>query len=214
MGQIIQTNAITREMLTQDSLANIRAYLETLSSTQVAAAYQPLDSDLTEIAALTTQVYGRSLLTLANQADLQTAHGVTADNGVVDQVFSETITWSGNTAPSGTANHRYQWYRVGKIVFFRFKLEWSVLGISLTAAQFLFPSGFPAPATMSNDANGEALLFGSGGVGTVSLGGSTTSSSSVSPRLQLTSGGALEARVSFGTAGIGSLYFNGWYRCA
>ncbi len=40
------------------------------------AASQPLDSDLTAIAALTTTTYGRALLTLANQAALQAAAGL------------------------------------------------------------------------------------------------------------------------------------------
>jgi NO-binding membrane sensor protein with MHYT domain len=38
----------------------------------LAAGYQPLDSDLTAIAALTTTTYGRSLLTMANTAALAT----------------------------------------------------------------------------------------------------------------------------------------------
>jgi hypothetical protein len=37
----------------------------------LSASYQPLDSDLTAIAALTTQAYGRSLLTVANAATLR-----------------------------------------------------------------------------------------------------------------------------------------------
>jgi hypothetical protein len=40
------------------------------------AASQPLDADLTAIAALTTTAYGRALLTLANQAALQAAAGL------------------------------------------------------------------------------------------------------------------------------------------
>lgn len=41
-----------------------------LTATEGNAAYQPLDSDLTAIAALTTTSYGRALLTLANAAAL------------------------------------------------------------------------------------------------------------------------------------------------
>lgn len=41
-------------------------------------SYQPLDSDLTAIAALATTPYGRTLLTLANQAALQAAVGLAA----------------------------------------------------------------------------------------------------------------------------------------
>lgn len=47
-------------------------------STYPAGSYQPLDSDLTAIAALTTTAYGRALLTLANQGALQTAVGLPA----------------------------------------------------------------------------------------------------------------------------------------
>jgi hypothetical protein len=44
-----------------------------LTTTAAAAAYQPLDADLTAIAALTTASYGRSLLTLADAAALRTS---------------------------------------------------------------------------------------------------------------------------------------------
>ncbi len=40
------------------------------------ASYQPLDADLTAIATLATTPYGRSLLTLANQAALKSATGI------------------------------------------------------------------------------------------------------------------------------------------
>lgn len=43
--------------------------------------YQPLDSDLTAIAALSTTDFGRQLLTLANQAALQAAVGYTPFTG-------------------------------------------------------------------------------------------------------------------------------------
>jgi hypothetical protein len=48
--------------------------------------YQPLDSDLTAIAALTTTAYGQNLLTLANQAALQTAVGASTltNSGVIE----------------------------------------------------------------------------------------------------------------------------------
>jgi hypothetical protein len=44
-----------------------------LTTSAAAAAYQPLDADLTAIAALTTASYGRSLLTLADAAALRTS---------------------------------------------------------------------------------------------------------------------------------------------
>lgn len=46
------------------------------TTAQIAAAYQPLDSDLTSIAALSTTAYGRSVLELANAAAAQTLFSV------------------------------------------------------------------------------------------------------------------------------------------
>jgi len=60
----------------------------------VPAAYQPLDSDLTAIAALTTTAYGRSLLALANQAALQAEAGGSALTPGVDYPTSATVTLS------------------------------------------------------------------------------------------------------------------------
>lgn len=52
------------------------------TTSAVAAAYQPLDSDLTAIAALSTTSFGRSLLTQADAAAARSTLGVTA--GVTD----------------------------------------------------------------------------------------------------------------------------------
>jgi hypothetical protein len=60
----------------------------------VPAAYQPLDSDLTAIAALTTTSYGRGLLSLANQAALQAEAGGSALVAGVDYPTSATVTLS------------------------------------------------------------------------------------------------------------------------
>lgn len=59
----------------EDSGHNLVRYSPT---TYPAGSYQPLDSDLTAIAALSTTAYGRALLTLANQAALQSAVGLPA----------------------------------------------------------------------------------------------------------------------------------------
>jgi hypothetical protein len=60
------------------------------------ANYQPLDSDLTAIATLGTTVYGRSLLTLANQAALKAATGIPACLPLVGGTVSGNIIRSGS----------------------------------------------------------------------------------------------------------------------
>jgi len=49
---------------------------DAITAATAATTYQPLDSDLTSIAALTTTTFGRSLLTLADAAALRTSAGL------------------------------------------------------------------------------------------------------------------------------------------
>ena len=65
------------------------------------ASYQPLDSDLTAIAALATTTYGRNLLTLANQAALKSATGIPDCLPIIGG------TVSGNILRSGSGAHVY-----------------------------------------------------------------------------------------------------------
>ena len=57
-----------------------------LTSATAASTYQPLDSDLTAIAALTTTTFGRSLLTQADAATARATLGVDTGNGSVTSV--------------------------------------------------------------------------------------------------------------------------------
>jgi hypothetical protein len=60
----------------------VRDKFELLTGTTLPATYQPLDGDLTAIAALTTEAYGRALLALANAAALTALpNAFTGDSG-------------------------------------------------------------------------------------------------------------------------------------
>lgn len=72
------------------------------TTSAVAAGYQPLDSDLTAIAALTTTSYGRALLALADAAALRTAAGL----GTAATV--DTGTGSSNVPTKSQADTLYQ----------------------------------------------------------------------------------------------------------
>ncbi|PYJ10753.1 MAG: hypothetical protein DMF06_04950 [Verrucomicrobia bacterium] len=67
----------------------------------VAPSYQPLDADLTAIAALATTAYGRGLLTLANQAALKSA------TGIPDPLPAIGGSVSGNITRTGAGSHLY-----------------------------------------------------------------------------------------------------------
>lgn len=76
---------IAGEDITSGTVADARIASTIARDSEVTAAisalstvYQPLDSDLTAVAALTTTAYGRALLELANQAALLSAAGAAA----------------------------------------------------------------------------------------------------------------------------------------
>jgi len=84
-----------------------------LTTSAVAAAYQPLDSDLTAIAALSTTSYGRSVLALADAAAGRTLFGLgtlATQSGTYSGTSSgtnsgdQTITLTGDVTGSGTGS--------------------------------------------------------------------------------------------------------------
>jgi hypothetical protein len=54
------------------------------------------------------------------------------------------ITWNG-TAPSGTAALQYRWQRIGNMVFFDFRLNYAVAGVTNSSLIILLPTDMPAP---------------------------------------------------------------------
>jgi hypothetical protein len=84
-----------------------------LSTATAATTYQPLDSDLTAIAALTTTAFGRSLLTQADAAATRTTIGLgslATQSGTFSGTSSgtntgdQTITLTGDVTGSGTGS--------------------------------------------------------------------------------------------------------------
>jgi len=70
------------------------------------------------------------------------ANNTSAAANSTDQVFrdtagtySSTITWTGTTAPSGTANHSFRFTRVGKQVTANIHLNYGTAGSTFTAVQ-------------------------------------------------------------------------------
>jgi hypothetical protein len=70
---------LATQVETNTGTDDLRAVTPLKLQTRMAAYAQPLDSDLTAIAALTTTAYGRDFLALANQAGLQALLGLDTD---------------------------------------------------------------------------------------------------------------------------------------
>jgi hypothetical protein len=85
-----------------DKAGTLVAYAPSAAAAlETGPSFQPLDSDLTAIAALATTAYGRALLTLANQAALQAALGLPAALALVGG------TMTGNIVRQGAGTHLY-----------------------------------------------------------------------------------------------------------
>lgn len=72
-----------------------------------AATYQPLDSDLTAVAALSTTSFGRSLLTLANQAALDALFSSTFQPLDADLTAIAALTSAANKLPYATGSNAW-----------------------------------------------------------------------------------------------------------
>jgi len=77
----------------RDADGNLISYVP--SAVEAAAAYQPLDADLTAIAALATTVFGRSVLTVADAAALRALAGIVASLPLTGGTVSGNITRQG-----------------------------------------------------------------------------------------------------------------------
>jgi hypothetical protein len=82
-----------------------------------------------------------------------------------EQTYSGTVTFTGTTAPSGTATNTYQWAQVGKLVTLRINLLYATTGAAITLAAMPLPADCPtplSPAGFSGGTNLNILCFGSG----------------------------------------------------
>jgi hypothetical protein len=121
-----------------------------LSASTAASTYQPLDGDLTSIAALTTTTYGRSQLTLAD---------ATADTAQLN-VFSSSLKGLAPASGGGTSN------------FLRADGTWAAPGgggatnLTYTAATRVIASDTGTDATLPLVSSGDAGLAPASGGGT------------------------------------------------
>lgn len=165
------------------------------------------DSRLSDARTPTTHSHAQSDITglvAALAAVVDTASGN-------DQAFAGTITWTGTTAPSGTATTRYSWTRVGKLVYFCFRFQWTGAGSTLTAAQWPRPADMPLPAVETGTGASEIIAFFSGGVASsLTIAGNAVITES---RLQFEADDTVTFRMRFTSTNLMTLIQTGVYRC-
>jgi hypothetical protein len=77
----------------------------------------------------------------------------------VEQVYNDTITWTGTTPPSGTATNTYQWVQTGKLVTLRMNFAYGFQGTSITLLSMPLPSDCPMPLVPSGFSGASNLLY-------------------------------------------------------
>jgi hypothetical protein len=142
-----------------------------LPAATAATTYQPLDSDLTSIAALTTTSYGRSVLTLADAVAARSSFGLVIGTDIA--AFSHTHPLSAITQSGATTGQVPQWNGsawVPATVSGGGGGSGTVTSVAATVPGFLSVSGSPitSSGTLAITYSGTALPVANGGTGTTS----------------------------------------------
>lgn len=130
-------------LVTAADYAAMRTLLGVPTTSDVAAGYQPLDSDLTAIAALATTTFGRGLLTQADAAAARSTLGV---QGALTSGSDANGEWIGLAI--GATTYYFQWGRI------------TASANSTTA--ITFPQAYTTAASISVSGSG---VDGAGGIG-------------------------------------------------
>lgn len=147
------------------------------SAAAAQAASQPLDSDLTAIAALSTTAFGRNLLTLANAAAGQTAFGLGTASTHATTDFALSTTSVAGHALSGNVTIQASDMTNGTTGTGAVVLQHSpTMTGTATADGFICGAADVGSLTVDNGINSDGGLFvsdGSGGVTVAALNGLT-----------------------------------------
>jgi hypothetical protein len=76
-----------------------------------------------------------------------------------EAAYTGTITWTG-TAPSGTANIRQYYTRIGNMVTWAINLTYGTAGTGITNMSLTFPSEFPTPDIPTGFSGANVRLYG------------------------------------------------------
>ena len=68
---------------------------------------------------------------------------------IVEANYVDTITWTGVTAPSGTATNKYRYQRTGNVVVMELLLSFPNAGTQITAVVLDLPHGMPTPSSFT-----------------------------------------------------------------
>jgi hypothetical protein len=165
------------------------------TSAAVAAGYQPLDSDLTAIAALTTTSFGRALLALADAAALRTAAAVGTMS--TKSTYTIQIALSGYDTAVSTGTKKGQC---------RVPIAGTITGFLITCD----PANEPSAAAIQCDLNTVDLSTGAlttvlSSVASIATGANVSTGGAISGSPSVAAGDQLAVDIDQGSDGKGLL---------
>lgn len=165
------------------------------TSAAVAAGYQPLDSDLTAIAALTTTSFGRALLALADAAALRTAAAVGTMSTKSTYVIQIALSGYDTAVSSGTKKGQC-----------RVPYPGTITGFAITCD----PANEPSAAAIQCDLNTVNLSTGAittclTGVASIATGANVSTGGAISGSPSVSAGDQLAVDIDQGSDGKGLL---------
>jgi len=73
--------------------------------------------------------------------------------------YTETVTFTAGTAPSGTENKSYNWIQLGNLVTVNISVDFANAGATVTQILFPMPSDLPDPVTPTGFSGASAVLY-------------------------------------------------------
>jgi len=73
--------------------------------------------------------------------------------------YTETVTFTAGTAPSGTENKSYNWIQSGNLVTVNISVDFANAGATVTQILFPMPSDLPDPVTPTGFSGASAVLY-------------------------------------------------------
>ena len=207
-SEITDATAAGRSMLTAANAAAQKTLLDLsgtntgdqdlssyATSAAVAAGYQPLDSDLTAIAALTTTSFGRALLALADAAALRTAAAVGTMSTKSTYVIQIALSGYDAAVSAGTKKGQCEVPFAGTITGFRITCD---------------PANEPSAAAIQCDLNTVNLSTGAltsvlTSVASIATGANVSTGGAISGSPSVAAGDQLAVDIDQGSDGKGLL---------
>lgn len=113
---------------------------------------------------------GQYLSSSAPSSGVCTLSWGTPNSGVAKAAYTDTIAWTGTTAPSGATNHEFWWKQSGSLITVTISLSYATAGSALSLVDMILPAAIPVPVAISGTTTNDKVASGIGWIDSASNG--------------------------------------------